>query len=319
MTDLLNPSDIEHAANLISQADALIVAAGAGIGVDSGLPDFRGTEGFWKAYPALGREQVDFHRIACPEAFRTQPRRAWGFYGHRLNLYRETQPHAGFQILKRWGERMLQGSAVFTSNVDGQFQQAGFDQDAIHECHGSIHHLQCLAPCCEAIWSADDFLPEVDVQQCLLLNAVPTCPHCGGLARPNIMMFNDWDWLANRQDAQNRRIANWLLDVSRPVVVEIGAGTAIPSVRHFSQQVIHKYGGRLVRINPREFTVPSRLDVGLASGSLNALVEIERVIHTATDGARMPTNIVRPSACVAILPARDVGSVVEALPLEAGV
>ena len=49
---------LEHAADLISQADALIVAAGAGMGVDSGLPDFRGTEGFWKAYPVLGREQV---------------------------------------------------------------------------------------------------------------------------------------------------------------------------------------------------------------------------------------------------------------------
>jgi hypothetical protein len=54
-------------------------------------------------------------------------------------------------------------------------------------------------------------------------------------------------------------------------------------VRHFSQQVIHKYGGRLVRINPREFTVPTPFDVGLASGSLNALVEINRVIGTTAE------------------------------------
>ena len=74
-----DPDSISHAAELISQSDALIVAAGAGIGVDSGLPDFCGREGFWQAYPALGREQVDFYRIACPEAFRTHPERAWGF------------------------------------------------------------------------------------------------------------------------------------------------------------------------------------------------------------------------------------------------
>lgn len=294
MTELLNSDAIEHAADLISQADALIVAAGAGMGVDSGLPDFRGKEGLWKAYPALGREQVDFHRIACPEAFRTQPQRAWGFYGHRLNRYRETQPHAGFQILKSWGDTMIRGSAVFTSNVDGQFQAAGFDQNTIQECHGSIHHLQCLTPCCKAIWPADDFKPDVDAENCLLLNAAPTCLHCGGMARPNIMMFGDWDWVDHRQDAQSRRMERWLLGLKRPVVVEIGAGTAIPSVRHFSQRVIHAFGGRLIRINPREFSVPSSLDIGLAGGSLSALVEIDRVIQTTTD---VTSPLKETSAC----------------------
>lgn len=278
MSDELSPNSLEHAADLISQADALIVAAGAGMGVDSGLPDFRGQEGFWKAYPALGRDQVDFHSIACPEAFRTQPKRAWGFYGHRLNLYRATVPHEGFQILKSWGEKMLQGSSVFTSNVDGQFQASGFDANTIQECHGSIHHLQCLTPCCKKIWSADGFSPVVDEESCMLLSDVPTCPHCGGPARPNIMMFGDWDWVGYRQDAQDRRMENWLSGLHRPVVVEIGAGTAIPSVRHFSHHVIHAFGGRLVRINPREFSVPSTLDVGLASGSLRALGEINKLL-----------------------------------------
>lgn len=52
----------EHAASLIEQADALIVAAGAGMGVDSGLPDFRGAEGFWQAYPALREAQSQQHQ-----------------------------------------------------------------------------------------------------------------------------------------------------------------------------------------------------------------------------------------------------------------
>lgn len=49
---------VEHAADLLSQADAIVVACGAGMCVDSGLPDFRGTVGFWRAYPALGQEGV---------------------------------------------------------------------------------------------------------------------------------------------------------------------------------------------------------------------------------------------------------------------
>lgn len=281
MTESIRLDQLEHAADLIAQADALIVAAGAGMGVDSGLPDFRGKDGFWKAYPALGREQVDFYRIACPDAFRAQPNRAWGFYGHRLNLYRTTQPHDGFQILRRWGDAMLHGCAVFTSNVDGQFQKAGFDPAVIEECHGSIHYLQCLSPCCNTIWPADSLAPEVDAEQCLLLSSLPACPHCGGMARPNVMMFNDWEWLEHRQAEQAARIERWLSGVSRPVVVEIGAGTAIPSVRRFSQRIIHEFGGRLVRINPREFSVPTTRDVGLASGASDALGEIDRVMRAA--------------------------------------
>ena len=271
----MSPDSIAHAAELIAQSDALIVAAGAGMGVDSGLPDFRGKEGFWKAYPALGREQVDFYRIACPEAFRTHPARAWGFSGHRLMLYRQTEPHVGFQILKRWGQAMHHGYAVFTSNVDGQFQKAGFDQDAIDECHGSLHHLQCLQPCSNAIWEATAVQPEVDEDQSLLLNAAPTCPRCGGLARPNVLMFTDFEWLTQRQRMQAKRMENWLAGVQAPVVVEIGAGTAIPSVREFSQRIIHEYGGRLIRINPTESSVPTPFDVGFAAGAAETLVAID--------------------------------------------
>ncbi|SFC13062.1 NAD-dependent protein deacetylase, SIR2 family [Polaromonas sp. OV174] len=278
MPPTLDTHSLAHAAELISQADALIVAAGAGMGVDSGLPDFRGKDGFWQAYPALARAGVDFYSIACPDAFHSDPQQAWGFYGHRLQLYRATRPHPGFALLKRWGQAKPLGYAVFTSNVDGQFPQAGFESDTLYECHGSIAHLQCLTPCSPAIWPADDFLPEVDAQQCLLLNAPPLCPHCGGLARPNILMFNDADWCEQRARQQATRLERWLAGISRPVVVELGAGSVIPSVRHFSERVIHAFGGRLVRINPREPGVPTRLDIGLAAGAAQALAEIDGLL-----------------------------------------
>ncbi|HOB44658.1 MAG TPA: NAD-dependent deacetylase, partial [Zoogloea sp.] len=55
-----------EAARLIAAADGLLVAAGAGMGVDSGLPDFRGNAGFWRAYPALADARIAFEEIACP-------------------------------------------------------------------------------------------------------------------------------------------------------------------------------------------------------------------------------------------------------------
>lgn len=270
--------DLLHAAELIAGANALVVAAGAGIGVDSGLPDFRGNEGFWRAYPALAQAQLSFTRVASPRTFEEDPSLAWGFYGHRLKLYRDTVPHEGFHILQRWGQQMPDGMAVFTSNVDGQFHKAGFDPDLIHECHGSIHHLQCAQGCSEDIWSAQDFSPEIDEVKCRLINALPTCPRCGGLARPNVLMFGDMGWLDQREQAQASRVKHWLARAQRPVVVELGAGTAIPSVRYFSQEVVHEHGGRLIRINPHESAVGSKLDVGLASGSLDALRAIDEVL-----------------------------------------
>src|SRR5450830_299401 len=270
---ILDPALLEQAADLIRQADGLVVAAGAGMGVDSGLPDFRGDAGFWRAYPALGRARLAFTEVASPATFRTDPALAWGFYGHRLALYRETVPHPGFALLRGWGDAMPHGCHVFTSNVDGQFQRAGFDPERVYECHGSIHHLQCLAPCCEEVWAADGFDPDVDAAACRLRGAAPACPRCGGLARPNILMFGDWDWIEGRSALQAARLEDWLRKVRRPVVIELGAGTAVPSVRHFSQQVVQG-GGRLVRINPREWQVAGARDVGLAAGALAGLQAI---------------------------------------------
>src|SRR3712207_5779561 len=95
---------IGRAVELLAQADALVIAAGAGMGVDSGLPDFRGNIGFWKAYPALAQAGIEFHQMATPRSFVERPDTAWGFYGHRLALYRQATPHRGFALLKQWGE-----------------------------------------------------------------------------------------------------------------------------------------------------------------------------------------------------------------------
>lgn len=272
------PATLRQAADLLDQADALIIAAGAGMGVDSGLPDFRGNEGFWRAYPALGRARLNFYDAASPATFKRDPRLAWGFYGHRLQRYRDTTPHEGFAILQRWAKGMPHGGFVFTSNVDGQFQKAGFDEDRIVEVHGSIHHLQCLRPCSEQIWPSDGFFPAVDTDACRLLNDLPQCPQCGGLARPNILMFGDDGWIEHRQATQMQRLQRWLDNVKRPVLVEIGAGTAVATVRHFSQQIVHGMGGRLIRINPTEHQVPTKRDVGLATGALAALRAIDTLM-----------------------------------------
>lgn len=264
---------LQQAADLIGSADALMITAGAGMGVDSGLPDFRGNEGMWQAYPALGRARIDFTEIANPQAFADDPQLAWGFYGHRLKLYRDTVPHAGFALLQQWASTMSYGAFVFTSNVDGQFQRAGFHPDRLIECHGSIHHLQCSSGC-DDIWPADAFTPTIDAQHCRLLSPLPRCPHCGALARPNILMFDDWHWLEQRTEAQQRRYRQWRSQSKQPVIIEIGAGTAIPSVRHFGEQ----QPVPLIRINKREAAVRRADDIAIPLGGLEALQQLQKLL-----------------------------------------
>src|SRR5262249_1183626 len=234
--------------------------AGAGMGVDSGLPDFRGPEGFWSAYPAIAKLGLSFEEMANPTWFRRDPHLAWAFYGHRLNLYRAAAPHLGFAQLLEIGSTKPASYFVFTSNVDGQFQKAGFGEDRIVECHGSIHHAQCTTPCSNEIWEASESTLELDEATFRARDPLPRCRHCAGLARPNILMFGDWSWLSHRTDAQEVRFNRWLSDLAnaraRLTVVELGAGSAVPTVRLTSERVAGRLLGTLIRLNPREPEVP---------------------------------------------------------------
>lgn len=260
---------IERACEAIAQAEGLVISAGAGMGVDSGLPDFRGARGFWKAYPALAKSGVHFQDIASPAAFRRNPRQAWGFYGHRLNLYRETVPHEGFRILLELAANLKKKYFVVTSNVDGQFQKAGFEPDRVYEVHGSIHHLQCLDECSTEVWSAEGLAPQIDETCCELTSELPECPRCGGVARPSILMFGDWGWLDRRSRMQALKLHDWSVNTEKKVVIELGAGLDIPTIRLLSE----RQGGKLVRVNPRDSAVPEGA-ISLPLGALEALRNI---------------------------------------------
>jgi NAD-dependent SIR2 family protein deacetylase len=277
-------ADLQRAAEAVASAEALLIAAGAGMGVDSGLPDFRGPEGFWKAYPPFrGRR---FSDLSTPHWFLTDPALAWGFFGHRLNLYRVAMPHRGFDILRRWGESKPLGTFVFTTNVDGQFQKAGFPESGIVERHGSIHYLQCTRQCGQPIWPANGLRVDVDESTIRARSELPVCPGCGEIARPNILMFGDWEWDPARYAAQAVNYEEWLSQVQgcRLVAIELGAGLAIPTVREECEE----RGQVLIRINPREADTPAG-GIPLAVGALEALEKIAALLEPSRSASRPPS------------------------------
>jgi NAD-dependent SIR2 family protein deacetylase len=267
-----------QAAAALRASKGIAILAGAGMGVDSGLPDFRGDEGFWNAYPPYRALGVSFEEMANPASFDSDPAFGWGFYGHRLNLYRATVPHEGFAILLRWIRDLKLDSFVITSNVDGAFQKAGFSPGRIEEIHGTIHVLQCSEHCTADLWKNDEEVP-VDLAT-MRAQRVPLCPRCGATARPNILMFDDGRWLPDRSAAQRVRSQAWQASLGdKPLfVVELGAGTAIPSIRNATRRLAQRPGATAVRINPRESEIAAP-HLSLATGALAGLRAIDAALQ----------------------------------------
>ena len=270
-------SNIALAAEIVQKSDAILITAGAGIGVDSGLPDFRGDKGFWNAYPPIAKLGISFVDMANPYWFEKDSRLAWAFYGHRLNLYRRTVPHQGFKMLLETADKKPGKYFIFTSNVDGQFQAAGFDSERIEECHGSIHHFQCTGPCRHDIWDANRIIINIDEELFQAQDPLPHCPNCSDLARPNILMFGDWHWIPHRTETQHQRLNSWLGEIRTAkmnlAIIEIGAGEAVATVRHTSENIIRTLDATLIRINPRDYNVPPG-HVSIALGALEGIEEI---------------------------------------------
>ncbi len=258
------------AAEAVKNAGAIIITAGAGMGVDSGLPDFRGNEGFWNSYPLYKKLNMDFYEAANPIHFSRDPSLGWGFYGHRTQLYRQTVPHEGFNILKDWISRFNLDYFVVTSNVDGQFQKAGFTEDKILEVHGSIHYMQCTIPCSHSIWeNTEDMAVDFATMRA---ESIPKCKFCSSTARPNILMFSDYNWISDRTDQQESKFSRFLRTTSsgNMVVVEMGAGMAVPTIRYLSERLGSHHNSTVIRINPREYHISSP-HISLPSGAREGL------------------------------------------------
>lgn len=281
-TNVISRDAIHEAARVVAEADALLVTAGAGMSVNSGLPDFRSQDGFWRAYPPLRKLGLSFEQMAQPHWFESAPEMAWAWYGHRQQIYREASPHAGHALLRKWGMGKPGGHFVVTSNVDGHFYRADFDPAQILELHGDILRLQCTVPCCETVWQDDPPDLRIDMNTLRAHGALPRCPECGELARPNVLMFNDATWVRVVKARQEGRFSDWIAGTrgKRLAIVECGAGTAVATIRQFGERLARESSVTLIRINPGpdDEEDGDAADVTIRLPALRALTEIDAAL-----------------------------------------
>lgn len=163
-------SPVEKLADMLSQARRAVFFGGAGVSTESGIPDFRSTDGLYHqqwAYPPETILSLSFFSRRTEEFYR--------FYRQKM-LFPGAQPNPAHEALARL-EKMGVLSAVITQNIDGLHQAAG-SQNVI-ELHGSVLRNHCMR--CGKFYSLDDLLKTQGVPRC----------DCGGVIKPDVVLYEE--------------------------------------------------------------------------------------------------------------------------------
>ena len=249
----LSPEGLARAADLLAGARRVVVATGAGMSRESGIPTFRdAVQGLWTKF--------DPQALATEAGFRANPRRVWGWYAWRRRKVAAAQPHAGHLAIAELAG-LVPHLVVATQNVDGLHSAAG-SSDVI-ELHGNIRRLKCLDAGHPYRGALDDS-PEDEPEP-------PRCPECGSLVRPDVVWFGE-----GLPEAAVRRA--WREAERCDVMLLVGtSGTVWPAAE--LPHVAREAGAHVIEINPEPSELTRIADVflqGRAGEALPPLVDALR-------------------------------------------
>ena len=160
---------IKEAVSVIENSEHISVFTGAGISVESGIPPFRGENGLWKKYDPEKFTLVNFYE---------NPEASWELCKNVFyDLYKKVEPNQAHEILANWEKKNIIES-VITQNIDGLHQNAGSKK--VFEFHGTYQELICTE--CKQI---------IEFEKSLIQNLPPECNNCGGLLKPNFIIFGE--------------------------------------------------------------------------------------------------------------------------------
>jgi len=147
----------------------VVVLTGAGVSAESGIPTFRGKNGYWR--------NLDPAKLATPEAFANDPKLVWEWYRERRQRIRNAQPNAAHEAIAKLAQHAHEFLLV-TQNVDDLHVRAGSLKDKMVQIHGDIF----ITRCSQCHFSRSDYEHEIDL---------PKCPECNALMRPGVVWFGE--------------------------------------------------------------------------------------------------------------------------------
>ena len=166
-------TNIERLAEILSRSERAVFFGGAGMSTESGIPDFRSANGIYnqKLNKTFSPEEMASHNF-----FVTHPEEFFAFYRERF-VYLNAEPNAGHRALAELERRGIL-SAVATQNIDGLHQIAG--SKVVYELHGSIRRSYCVK--CGAKYGVEFVMENIPV---------PHCEHCGGIVKPDVVLYGE--------------------------------------------------------------------------------------------------------------------------------
>ncbi|MBI4427771.1 MAG: NAD-dependent deacylase [Ignavibacteriales bacterium] len=153
----------------LQSADSVCVLTGSGISAESGVPTFRGEDGLWSKFKP--------EELANFDAFIRNPSLVWEWYSYRKKVMKEVSPNPGHEALAAL-EHMVSDFTLVTQNVDNLHRRSGSSR--VLELHGNIERSYCI--------DCGRFVRDVVIP---VKPAAPTCEHCGGLIRPDVVWFGE--------------------------------------------------------------------------------------------------------------------------------
>lgn len=247
---------LESAAALLRGARRAVALTGAGISTPSGIPDFRSPQsGLW--------EQVDPAEVASLLAFRRNPRRFFEWIRPLARLMREASPnpaHLALAHLEQQG--YIQG--VITQNIDMLHTRAG--SRTIHEIHGHMREATCVE--CFRVYPTEDF-----VEGFIATGAIPHCASCGGMLKPNVILFGEQLPVRVMQAAQRAaRSADVMLVAGSSLAVAPASELPLIALAH---------GARLIIVNYEPTFLDDRASVVIHDDVAAVLPRLARLLEDA--------------------------------------
>lgn len=167
----------------------VLALTGAGVSAESGIPTFRGKEGYW----TVGAREYHPQELATHEAFTRMPWDVWAWYLYRRRVCRTAEPNGAHHALVRWDGVLGDRFGLITQNVDGLHARAGSPRERTYPIHGDIELMRCANDCVLDRWAIPEAVPALGKGEPVTdeLKALLRCPACGGLARPHVLWFDE--------------------------------------------------------------------------------------------------------------------------------
>lgn len=186
---MITPEQEDRLRAILREGGLLTVLTGAGISAESGIPTFRGPEGYW----TVGSQVYHPQEMATLQMFRRNPDDVWQWYLHRATVCRRATPNAGHLALMELEKLMGEDFRLVTQNVDGLHLRAGNSPERTYQIHGNVFFMRCAAECRPDLHPLPPDLIGRDKNRPLRADEERqlTCPDCGGRTRPHVLWFDE--------------------------------------------------------------------------------------------------------------------------------